>query len=117
MVGVLAAAGVRMLPFGFNYSITSAQDILNTTMVVETLAHFDHWQRAGWEDQMRAQDQWPLELRRARLIPAVDYVQVYIFLHFYYELASFLGAQEFVVFKSSATGSIDILQLIFQLTN
>lgn len=40
------------------------------------LAHFDHWQRSGEDRQYEAQDQWPEELRRARLIPAVDYLQV-----------------------------------------
>lgn len=40
------------------------------------LAHFDNWQREGHDDDYEAQDQWPVELRRARLVPAVDYVQV-----------------------------------------
>jgi len=40
------------------------------------LAHFDNWQREGHDDDYEAQDQWPVELRRARLIPAVDYIQV-----------------------------------------
>ncbi|XP_062183107.1 uncharacterized protein LOC133887178 isoform X2 [Phragmites australis] len=33
------------------------------------------WQRDGHDDDYEAQDQWPVELRRARLIPAVDYIQ------------------------------------------
>jgi hypothetical protein len=45
-------------------------------MDVDMLAHFDNWQREGNDDDYEAQDQWPVELRRARLIPAVDYVQV-----------------------------------------
>ncbi|GAB4845817.1 hypothetical protein Ancab_039226 [Ancistrocladus abbreviatus] len=44
-------------------------------MDVDMLAHFDEWQRSGQDDAYEAQDQWPLELRRARVIPAVDYVQ------------------------------------------
>jgi len=42
------------------------------------LSHFDKWQRLGQDDDYEAQDQWPIELRRARMIPAVDYVQVFI---------------------------------------
>eukprot|EP00268_Persea_americana_P033498 TRINITY_DN3316_c0_g2_i13.p1 TRINITY_DN3316_c0_g2~~TRINITY_DN3316_c0_g2_i13.p1 ORF type:complete len:197 (+),score=38.06 TRINITY_DN3316_c0_g2_i13:1407-1997(+) len=45
-------------------------------MDVDMLAHFDEWQRAGQDDAYEAQDQWPVELRRARLITAVDYMQV-----------------------------------------
>lgn len=65
-----------MVPFKLNYTVDSAQGILNFTMDVDMLAHFDEWQRANLDDQYEAQDQWPLELRRARVIPAVDYVQV-----------------------------------------
>ena len=46
------------------------------------LSHFDKWQRLGQDDDYEAQDQWPIELRRARMIPAVDYVQVFIWLPF-----------------------------------
>ncbi|KAI7731875.1 hypothetical protein M8C21_032239, partial [Ambrosia artemisiifolia] len=49
--------------------------ILNFTMDVDMLAHFDTWQRSGQDDEFEAQDQWPTELRRARVIPAVDYIQ------------------------------------------
>ena len=42
------------------------------------LSHFDKWQRSGQDDDYEAQDQWPIELHRARMIPAVDYVQVFI---------------------------------------
>jgi hypothetical protein len=45
-------------------------------MDVEMLAHFDEWQRTRQDDLYEAQDQWPTELRRARVIPAIDYVQV-----------------------------------------
>ena len=45
-------------------------------MDTDMLAHFDNWQREGHDDDYEAQDQWPVELRRARLIPAVDYIQV-----------------------------------------
>lgn len=45
-------------------------------MDVDMLAHFDEWQRSRQDDDYEAQDQWPVELRRARMIPAVDYVQV-----------------------------------------
>eukprot|EP00250_Pteridium_aquilinum_P010518 c19445_g2_i1 orf=136-2379(-) len=75
VVKVLASKGVRMVPFNLSYTVQSAQSILNYTMDVGMLSHFDHWQRAGLDDLYEAQDQWPLELRRARLIPAVDYIQ------------------------------------------
>ncbi|XP_002983983.2 uncharacterized protein LOC9644225 isoform X2 [Selaginella moellendorffii] len=75
VVRILKEQGVKMVPFDLKYSVDSAQQILNFTMDVDMLAHFDHWQRAGLDDAYEAQDQWPVELRRARLISAVDYVQ------------------------------------------
>lgn len=65
-----------MVPFKLNYTVKSVQTILNFTMDVDMLSHFDKWQRLGLDDDYEAQDQWPVELRRARLIPAVDYIQV-----------------------------------------
>lgn len=65
-----------MVPFRLNYTVASVQGILNFTMDVDMLAHFDEWQRLGKDDQYEAQEQWPVELRRARVVPAVDYVQV-----------------------------------------
>ncbi|XP_021905647.1 uncharacterized protein LOC110820477 isoform X2 [Carica papaya] len=75
VVDVLASKGVKMVPFELNYTVESVQGILNFTMDVDTLAHFDKWQRSNQDDIYESQDQWPLELRRARVIPAVDYVQ------------------------------------------
>ncbi|XP_054807437.1 LOW QUALITY PROTEIN: uncharacterized protein LOC129309757 [Prosopis cineraria] len=72
---VLASKGVKMVPFQLNYTVDSVQGILNFTMDVDMLAHFDEWQRSGQDNVYEAQDQWPTELHRARLIPAVDYVQ------------------------------------------
>lgn len=43
---------------------------------VEAAAHFDHWQRAHLDDQNVRQDLWPEALRNARVIPAVEYIQV-----------------------------------------
>ena len=76
VVRVLAMKGVEMVRFELNYTVKSVQGILNFTMDVDTLAHFDQWQRSGEDDAYEARDQWPTELGRARLIPAVDYVQV-----------------------------------------
>ncbi|PIN01429.1 Amidase [Handroanthus impetiginosus] len=75
VVQKLQSKGVNMVPFKLNYTLDSAQGILNFTMDVDVLAHFDEWQRSGQDDDFEAQDQWPLELRRARIVPAVDYVQ------------------------------------------
>uniref|UniRef100_A0A0D3HMN4 Amidase domain-containing protein n=1 Tax=Oryza barthii TaxID=65489 RepID=A0A0D3HMN4_9ORYZ len=75
VVHVLSAKGVKLVPFKLNYTVQSVQSILNITMDVDMLAHFDNWQREGHDDDYEAQDQWPVELRRARLIPAVDYIQ------------------------------------------
>ncbi|KAK1407130.1 hypothetical protein QVD17_38741 [Tagetes erecta] len=75
VVDVLKSKGVNMVPFKLNYTVESAQGILNFTMDVDMLAHFDTWQRSGQDDEFEAQDQWPTELRRARVIPAVDYIQ------------------------------------------
>lgn len=75
VVNVLSSKGAKMVPFKLNYTVDSVQGILNFTMDVDMLAHFDEWQRSGKDNVYEAQDQWPTELRRARLIPAVDYVQ------------------------------------------
>ncbi|BBH03578.1 Amidase family protein [Prunus dulcis] len=75
VVHVLKSKGVNMIPFKLNYTVDSVQGILNFTMDVDMLAHFDEWQRSGKDDIYEAQEQWPTELRRARVIPAVDYVQ------------------------------------------
>ncbi|XP_042477019.1 glutamyl-tRNA(Gln) amidotransferase subunit A isoform X3 [Macadamia integrifolia] len=75
VVNVLASKGVNVVPFKLNYTVESVQGILNITMDVDMLAHFDEWQRSGQDDVYEAQDQWPVELRRARMIPAVDYLQ------------------------------------------
>ncbi|XP_044504157.1 glutamyl-tRNA(Gln) amidotransferase subunit A isoform X2 [Mangifera indica] len=75
VVQVLASKGVNMVPFKLNYTVDSVQGILNFTMDVDMLSHFDEWQRSGKDDNYEAQEQWPTELRRARIIPAVDYVQ------------------------------------------
>nr|POE44813.1 glutamyl-trna(gln) amidotransferase subunit a [Quercus suber] len=75
VVRVLASKGVNVIPFKLNYTVDSVQGILNFTMDVDMLSHFDKWQRSGQDDDYEAQDQWPIELRRARMIPALDYVQ------------------------------------------
>ncbi|KAJ8536131.1 hypothetical protein K7X08_034532 [Anisodus acutangulus] len=75
VVHVLQSKGVNMVPFNLSYTVDSVQGILNFTMDVEILAHFDKWQRSNLDDEYEAQDQWPIELRRARAISAVDYVQ------------------------------------------
>ncbi|KAK1318735.1 Fatty acid amide hydrolase [Acorus calamus] len=75
VVHVLASKGVSVIPFKLEYSVENVQSILNFTMDVDMLSHFDKWQRAGLDSEYEAQDQWPMELRRARLIPAVDYLQ------------------------------------------
>uniref|UniRef100_A0ACD5XML4 Uncharacterized protein n=1 Tax=Avena sativa TaxID=4498 RepID=A0ACD5XML4_AVESA len=75
VVNALSAKGAKLVPFKLNYTVESVQSILNITMDVDMLAHFDNWQREGNDDAYEAQDQWPVELRRARLIPAVDYIQ------------------------------------------
>ncbi|GFZ17286.1 amidase family protein [Actinidia rufa] len=75
VVHVLQSKGVHMVPFKLNYTVESVQGILNFTMDVEMLAHFDEWQRSRQDHNYEAQDQWPVELRRTRLIPAVDYFQ------------------------------------------
>ncbi|XP_020111506.1 uncharacterized protein LOC109726375 isoform X2 [Ananas comosus] len=75
VVDVLSSMGVKLVPFKLNYSVESVQSLLNITMDVDMLAHFDKWQRLGHDDEYEAQDQWPVELRRARLVPAVDYIQ------------------------------------------
>ncbi|GAU25450.1 hypothetical protein TSUD_71040 [Trifolium subterraneum] len=75
VVHVLESKGVKMVPFKLNYTVDSVQGILNFTMDVDMLAHFDQWQRSGEDNVYEAQDQWPTELRRARLITAVDYIQ------------------------------------------
>lgn len=65
-----------MVPFELNYTVDSVQGILNYAMDVEMLVNFDEWQRNGLDDEYEVQDQWPLVLRRARVMTAVDYFQV-----------------------------------------
>ncbi|MFS7981641.1 putative amidase [Helianthus anomalus] len=74
VVDVLRSKGVTMVPFKLNYTVELVQGILNFTMDVDMLAHFDTWQRSGQDGEFEAQDQWPTELHRARVIPAVDYI-------------------------------------------
>ncbi|KAF3444141.1 hypothetical protein FNV43_RR13831 [Rhamnella rubrinervis] len=75
VVHVLASKGVNMVPFKLNYGVDSVQGILNFTMDVDMLAHFDNWRRSGEDAQYEAQEQWPTELGGACLIPAVGHVQ------------------------------------------
>ncbi|KAH9605390.1 hypothetical protein KSS87_004578 [Heliosperma pusillum] len=75
VVKILASKGVNMVPFKLNYTVDSVQGVLNFTMDVDMLSHFDEWQRSGQDDSYEAQDQWPYELHRARVITAVDYLQ------------------------------------------
>lgn len=65
-----------MVPFKPKYSISTAQFTLKITMEVDVLAHFDHWQREGLDEDYEDQNAWPVVVRRARLISAVDYLQV-----------------------------------------
>jgi len=39
-----------VVPFKLNYTVDSVQGILNVTMDVEMLAHFDEWQRTRQDD-------------------------------------------------------------------
>ncbi|XP_031488640.1 uncharacterized protein LOC116256417 isoform X2 [Nymphaea colorata] len=74
-VHVLASKGMTVVPFELNYLVDSVQSILNITMDADMLSHFDEWQRARDDKKCEPLDEWPVELRRARLIPAVDYLQ------------------------------------------
>lgn len=65
-----------MIPFKLNYTVESPQGILYLMMDVDMLAHFDEWQRSRQGENYDAEDHWSDELRRARMISAVDYVQV-----------------------------------------
>ncbi|KAJ8560001.1 hypothetical protein K7X08_004059 [Anisodus acutangulus] len=75
VVDVLKSKGANMVPFNLEYTVDSAQGIVSFTMDVDMLAHFDEWQRSNKDDEFESQDQWPIELRRARVISAVDYIQ------------------------------------------
>ncbi|ONK78191.1 uncharacterized protein A4U43_C02F15490 [Asparagus officinalis] len=75
VVHLLSSKDVNVVPFKLNYTVKSVQEVLKFTMNVDMLAHFDKWQRLGYDDDYEAQDQWPVDLRLARLIPAVDYIQ------------------------------------------
>lgn len=72
---VLAQQGVQLKPFSLNYSV-KAEEAIMTIMISEAAAHFDYWQRSGQDNLNRRQDYWPPLLRLARLIPAVEYIQV-----------------------------------------
>jgi len=72
---VLEARGVTLKAFSLDYGM-NAEDIIMNIMISETAAHFDYWQRSGQDSLNRRQDYWPPLLRLARLIPAVEYIQV-----------------------------------------
>jgi hypothetical protein len=59
VVHILSSKGVKLVPFKLNYTVESVQSILNITMDVDMLAHFDKWQREGQDDDYETQDQWP----------------------------------------------------------
>ncbi|KAG0558086.1 hypothetical protein KC19_10G003700 [Ceratodon purpureus] len=75
VVKVLENKGVKMVPFELKYSLSTVQFTLKITMEVDVLAHFDHWQRAGLDEDYEDQNAWPVVVRRSRLISAVDYLQ------------------------------------------
>lgn len=72
---VLASKGVKVKPFELNYT-APANDIILAIMASEAAANFDYWQRSHRDDTNRRQDFWPPLLRLARMIPAVEYIQV-----------------------------------------
>ncbi|KAK9117760.1 hypothetical protein Sjap_016707 [Stephania japonica] len=74
VVHILASKGINVILFKLKYTVDFVQGIPNFTMDVDMLSHFDKWQRNGQGDVYEAQEQWPVELRRAR-ISAVDYLQ------------------------------------------
>ncbi|KAL6323627.1 hypothetical protein AAG906_039223 [Vitis piasezkii] len=53
VVRILESKGVKMVPFKLNYTVNHVQGILNFTMDVDMLAHFDEWQRTGEDDFMK----------------------------------------------------------------
>ena len=71
----MASKGVKVKPFELNYT-TPANDIILAVMASEAAANFDYWQRSHRDDTNRRQDFWPPLLRLARMIPAVEYIQV-----------------------------------------
>ena len=61
------------------YIVSSEQHLIAVLDAdVEAAAHFDHWQRAHLDDQNVRQDLWPEALRNARVMPAVEYIQVWL---------------------------------------
>ena len=72
---IIASKGVKVKPFALNYT-TPANDIILAIMSTEAAANFDYWQRSHRDDTNRRQDFWPPLLRLARMIPAVEYIQV-----------------------------------------
>ncbi|KAJ6977922.1 hypothetical protein NC653_029732 [Populus alba x Populus x berolinensis] len=74
VVHVLISKGVNVVPFKLNSPVGKDHDGERNTVDTEMLAHFDDTRQDDLYEE--AQDQWPTELRHARVIPAVDYVQV-----------------------------------------
>ena len=72
---MLSSKGVTLKPFSISYAV-NAEDVIMNIMISEAAAHFDYWQRSGQDAQNVRQDYWPPLLRMARLIPAVEYIQV-----------------------------------------
>ncbi|PRQ16816.1 putative asparaginyl-tRNA synthase (glutamine-hydrolyzing) [Rosa chinensis] len=55
VVHVLGSKGVNMVPFKLKYEVDLV-GIVSFTMGVDTLAHFDEWQRSGKDDDYESQD-------------------------------------------------------------
>lgn len=71
----LQLRGVQVVEASFNYT-APVVDLIMPIMMVEAASNFDRWQRAHYDDLARRQDFWPPLLRLARVIPAVEYLQV-----------------------------------------
>nr|GMC75259.1 glutamyl-tRNA(Gln) amidotransferase subunit A-like isoform X2 [Ipomoea batatas] len=62
-------------PFSVDIKTLTVGYLKDAEMEVVNVLQSKGVKRSNKDDEYEAQDQWPLELRRARVIPAVDYIQ------------------------------------------
>lgn len=72
--------GVRVCAYSFSFDTwvmpLEQSPLAMVDADVEAAAHFDHWLRAHLDEENVRQDLWPEALHNARVIPAVEYIQV-----------------------------------------
>lgn len=67
---------MKLVPVSFKNSAPDFSALYEVIRGAEAAAYFDYWMRSGNIENNTAPLQWPVRLRRSRMIPAVEYIQV-----------------------------------------